>query len=89
VRSSLKPVRHGPKDIAHDKWAGRVTAYTSEVNDDDFVQARDLWHLLGNEDGQQEFLITNVTNHLKKAIPKVRSETIGESLAVVNPSDTC
>jgi len=76
VRSSLKLVRHGPKDIKHDEWVGRVTAYSSDVTDDDFVQATDLWHLLGREEGLQKNLITNLTGHLKKAIPRVRSETI-------------
>jgi len=76
VRSSLKPLRQGPKDIAHDEWTGRVTAFTSEVTDDDFVQARDLWHILAKHDGEQENFLANVTGHLKKAIPRVRSETI-------------
>jgi len=79
VRSSLKPIRLGPRDIAHDKWVGQVAAYTSEVNHDDFVQSRDLWHLLAKQDGQQDVLVSNVAGHLKKAIPEVQSKTLGEN----------
>ncbi|KAH8590652.1 catalase-domain-containing protein [Bisporella sp. PMI_857] len=47
VGSSLKPIRHGLKDIAHDECAGRATAYTSEVTNGDPVQAHGMWNILG------------------------------------------
>lgn len=84
VRSSFRPIAHGPKDTVHDEWVGRITAYASEVTDDDFVQARDLWNLFGQEKGQQEDLIRNLTGHLQKAVPQVQAETVRKfALAIV------
>jgi hypothetical protein len=39
----------------HEVWSGKVTAWTSEVVDDDFVQARMFWKdVLGKQEGEQE-----------------------------------
>ncbi|RDW63355.1 catalase [Coleophoma cylindrospora] len=76
VRSSLKKIQPGPKINLHEEWVGQVVAYSSEVEDDDFVQARDMWNVLGKEEGQQEILVCNVAGNVKAAIPRVRAETI-------------
>ncbi|CAD6442003.1 f01d050a-6762-4567-8192-e45b9d991011-CDS [Sclerotinia trifoliorum] len=48
-------------DIQHEVWSGKVTAFTSEVIDDDFVQPRNFWRdVLGKEEYQQENLVSNV-----------------------------
>ncbi|MCJ1392271.1 hypothetical protein MMC18_005138 [Xylographa bjoerkii] len=39
VQSSFRPLAHGPKDVAHDEWVGKVQAYSSDVEEDDLVQA--------------------------------------------------
>ncbi|EKG21351.1 Catalase, partial [Macrophomina phaseolina MS6] len=76
VRSSFRPVRYGPKDVAHDEWVGRVTAYSSEVTDNDFVQARDLWRIMGEEEGQQDNFLRNLSGHVGKASLSVQNETV-------------
>jgi catalase len=75
VRSSFKIVGHGPKDIEHEKWVSQVSNYSSDVNEDDYVQARDLWALFGKTNQQEEF-IHNLCGHLKKAIPETQAGTI-------------
>ena len=49
----------------HEKWAGEVSAYTSEIQDEDFVQPAALWDVFGREPGQQERFINNVSGNLK------------------------
>ncbi|KAH8907704.1 catalase-domain-containing protein [Coniochaeta sp. PMI_546] len=88
VRSALKPVTFHrsprPADSAaaaesarHDVWAmGSVADYTSEVTDEDFVQARMFWEgVLGKQDGQRESLVSNIAAHLGKAEPVVWEAT--------------
>ncbi|KAF2185242.1 catalase [Zopfia rhizophila CBS 207.26] len=60
VHSTFKPLKAGPKQAAfeHEIWTkARVEEYTSEVTDEDFVQARWFWDVLGKEEGQQEHFI--------------------------------
>lgn len=75
VRSSFRPLAKGPKDITHDQWVGQVTAYSSEVVDDDFVQATDLWHIMEKE-GEQENFLKNLSGHLGGAVPRVQEESV-------------
>jgi len=75
VRSSFKTVGHGPKDIEHEKWVSQVSNYSSDINEDDYVQARDLWALFGKTNQQEEFL-HNLCGHLKKAIPETQAGAI-------------
>ncbi|KAL1867762.1 catalase A [Paecilomyces lecythidis] len=60
----------------HDHWVGEVTAFTSEVTDDDFIQPKMLWDVMGKQPGQQDNFISNVAAHLSGAIPEVQKETI-------------
>jgi len=78
VRSSLRPVNYKAfsSDVAHDEWVGKVTNFTTEVTDEDFVQARMLWNVLGKQEGQQDSFIANLGGHLKTALPEVQKETI-------------
>lgn len=50
---------------------------SSEVVDDDFVQATALWKVLGTQPGQQENFVSNVAGLLKSAVPEVQMKTIG------------
>ena len=77
VRSSLRPLNYGPQSVAHDEWTGRVTAFSSEVTDEDFVQPREMWKMFGRT-GQQENFVRNVSGHLKDALPEVQKETISK-----------
>ncbi|KAL4962984.1 catalase [Aspergillus stella-maris] len=47
-------------DVQHEKWAGEVSAYTSEITDEDFVQPAALWEVIGREEGHQDRLIENL-----------------------------
>ncbi|MCJ1322461.1 hypothetical protein MMC15_007810 [Xylographa vitiligo] len=76
VRSSFRPLAHGPKDVAHDEWVGKVQAYSSDVEEDDFVQARDLWKIMLGESGAEENFLSNLTGHMKSAAPEVQKEAI-------------
>ncbi|KAG3194678.1 hypothetical protein PC129_g24902 [Phytophthora cactorum] len=79
VRSSLKPIAFkgnvGASSFVADKhqqWlAGAVNSYTSEIADDDFVQARAFCDLLSEQEGQQEHLVSNVAGHLGSASPSM------------------
>ncbi|GFZ43014.1 catalase, partial [Saitozyma sp. JCM 24511] len=80
VRSSLRPVTFrgslGANGFAnggpeHEEWVGKVTAYASEVTDDDFEQARAFWKVLQTA-GEQESFVDNVVAHLKSAMARVQ-----------------
>jgi catalase len=79
VRSSLHPLNYGPASVAHDQWVGKVADFTSDVTDDDFVQARGMWEVFGKT-GQQDNFVKNVSGHLKKAAPEVQKEAIGKCI---------
>lgn len=87
VRSSLRPVQFSqPATIsksaaAHEQWLGEVSSYSSEVTDEDFVQSRNLWELMGKT-GQQKAFVHNLSNNLRGiVVPRVQKETIGKSPA--------
>jgi catalase len=86
VRSSLRPVTFrgslGANGSAnggreHEDWVGKVTAYASEVTDDDFEQARAFWKVLQTA-GEQESFVDNVVAHLKSAMARVQQGAMGE-----------
>lgn len=61
--------------MAHDEWVGKVTAWTSEVTDVDFVQPRALWEKWSEE--EKETFVGNLVGSLKTAIKEVQKETVG------------
>lgn len=76
VGSSIKPTKFyqevkgtHPAALAlhteHEKWAGEVSAYTSEITDEDFVQPAALWEVIGREPGHQDRLIDNLVGSMK------------------------
>jgi catalase len=75
VRSSFRKMTMGPGDVAHDKWVGEVSLYSSQVTDDDFEQPKNLWALFKKWEVDENF-ISNLSGHLKKALPEVQKETI-------------
>lgn len=83
VNSSLKEMSfkdnvgtNGYGDSKHEELVGRIRGFTSEVVDDDFVQARILWDVFGQQKGQREAFVYNVSQHLKKADVRVQKQTI-------------
>lgn len=84
IRSQLRAVNFkgsvGANNVAHvghEEWVGRIAAYTSEVTDEDFVQATAMWEVL-KRDGSDEHFVYNVTQHLKGAIPELQQGALGE-----------
>ncbi|KAJ5627494.1 Catalase mono-functional heme-containing [Penicillium herquei] len=87
VNSSLQPTMFYPevKNIKpssislhteHEKWVGEVSAFTSHITDDDFVQPAELWKVLGRQPGEQEMLVGN----LAASIKGVKSSTLRNSV---------
>ncbi|EPE32951.1 Heme-dependent catalase-like protein [Glarea lozoyensis ATCC 20868] len=75
VRTSFRPVKVGRADTPHEEWSGRVAAYTTEVKEVDFVQARGMWEVFGRT-GQREAFVGNVAGHLRMAEEGVRKEAV-------------
>lgn len=61
--------------VAHENWVGEAMQIKSEVTEEDFMQPRALWKVLGNQVGQQEALVYNVACHLQDARVEVRRTT--------------
>jgi catalase len=85
VNGSLKTINfkgnrgaNGVSDGGHDEWvAGKVQGYTSEVNSEDFVQARMFWEMLARSGpNEQSDLVQNLCGHLLGASPEVRLQTV-------------
>ena len=75
--SPLKPNVYKSVDVnlAHEEWVGKSTYDLQEVTDEDFVQAKGLWDLLGKTEGQQGNFVHNVAVHLFGAVQEVRKRT--------------
>ena len=62
--------------MTHEQWAGKaVQELFQELSDDDFVQAKGLWDVLGRTPGQQENFVNNVAGHLSGAHVDIRNRT--------------
>lgn len=69
----------------HEKWVGEVSAYTSEITMDDFVQPAALWDVLGREPGHQNRVIDNLAGSISGVqSPKLRNAVYG-SFVFVSP----
>lgn len=66
----------------HEKWAGAAVSFLSEVTDEDYVQAKGLWDVLGRTPGQQDNFIGNVSGHLCAAKKDTRERTYAMFLRV-------
>jgi catalase len=75
----LSPLTYKSVDtnLGHEEWIGKATYNLQEVTDEDFVQAKWLWDVLGKTEGQQRNFIHNVATHLSGAIKEVRERTYG------------
>lgn len=78
VRSSFLKVKQGPPDVAHVEWTNaKVSEYSSDVEEDDYQQARDLWNIFLKQ-GNDEIFISNLANNIKKALPEVQKEAVSK-----------
>jgi catalase len=77
--SPLSPNTYLPLQASedHEIWTGRALYNLQPVTDEDYVQARWLWHVLGRTEHQQDHLVHNVAVHLFAATSKVRERTYG------------
>ena len=72
---TYKPVQVSPD---HERWAGNaVNSVRQDVTDEDYVQATDLWKVLGKEEGEQDRFVSNVAGHLSAAKSEIRQRTYG------------
>lgn len=74
--STFRPLEQ-PRKFAptQEAWAGTATNFKFGVTDEDFVQPRALWEVLGRTPGQQDNFIYNVSSHLQGADERVRKAT--------------
>jgi catalase len=77
--STIKPNTYKPVDanVGHELWSGKAVYDLQEVTDEDFVQARWFWEMLGRKEkgeGQklQQNLVGNIANHLYSAKQEIR-----------------
>jgi hypothetical protein len=87
VNSEVVPVttkKIPEEDNAHDHWSGRVTAFSSEVSDDDFVQPREFWQkVLARQPGQQENLIGNAASFISEVkYAEIRRQAYGRDFSL-------
>lgn len=75
VRSSFRKVKSGPADVAHSEWVGRVQAYSSDVEDKDWEQPRNLWKIF-KDNGEDEVFLDNLSGHVNKTLPEVQEATV-------------
>ncbi|EED19796.1 catalase, putative [Talaromyces stipitatus ATCC 10500] len=90
VGSSLKPTVFASKPSTttiteHEKWVGEVSSFASTIQQDDFVQATELWKVLGREPGHQDRYIQNVSNSVKNVISKELREKVYDLYRRVDP----
>jgi catalase len=84
VGSTMKAVKFLPtiETQTHENWAGSLSAFTTQVSEDDFVQPAALWEIYGKT-GQQDNFIKNLSGSLKGVEPHVQKETIGKLSYIV------
>ncbi|KAF3011321.1 hypothetical protein E8E14_004035 [Neopestalotiopsis sp. 37M] len=78
VFSELKSMEYAKRVRVptHETWSGNVTAFSTSVTDGDFVQARELWHIICKEpDGKEKFL-HNIVPTLKDVPSKLQQQVI-------------
>ncbi|EOO02507.1 putative catalase protein [Phaeoacremonium minimum UCRPA7] len=65
----------------HEKWAGEVSNFTSEVGPEDFEQATALWEVLGRDGKHQDRFVGNVADHVSKVTnSKLRMKVYGTTI---------
>jgi catalase len=70
----IKPAQYEER-AAHEEWIGTVVDFETHVTEDDFVQPREFWKVLGTQKDQQKNLVYNVAQDLSGAVKQVRYES--------------
>jgi catalase len=80
VFSELRPVTESKRVQmpTHELWTGHVTAFSTSVTDDDFVQARKLWQIISKESNGKEQLLHNILPTLGDIPDKLKGEVLGK-----------
>ena len=76
--SSYRPLTHKRVNpvAAQEEWVGKaVYDVFAEVTDEDYVQAKGLWDVLGRTPGQQDNFVHNIAVHLSGAHEATRKRT--------------
>ena len=62
----------------HERWAGEISSYTSEIGPLDFEQATMLWDVIGREPGHQARTLDNLAHNISGVTnPKLRLGVYG------------
>lgn len=82
VSSEIRPVALSKRVQmpSHEQWSGQVVAFSTTVTDKDFVQARELWHIICEEPNGREQFLHNIIPTLVDLPSKLKQETLGMSL---------
>lgn len=87
--SELRPVALSKRVRfpVHETWSGQVTAFSTTVTENDFVQARQLWHIICAESGGEERFVHNISPTLHDLPDRLKQQVLGKC----NPSSlwTC
>lgn len=80
VFSELRPVSVSKRVTVptHEQWDGKVAAVATSLTDKDFVQARDLWHIIENEKGGKDQFLHNILPTLYDIPDKLKSQVVGK-----------
>lgn len=80
VFSELRPVAFAKRVRVPtpEQWSGHVTAFSTVLTDKDFVQARDLWHIICHEQNGKEEFFHNIVPTLKNIPPELQQKVIGK-----------
>ncbi|CAH0018861.1 unnamed protein product, partial [Clonostachys rhizophaga] len=78
VFSELRPVSTSKRVTVptHEDFKGHVTAFSTNVTDQDFVQARNLWHIIEKEEGGKDFFLEGILPTLGDIPEKLRNQVL-------------
>jgi catalase len=79
VFSELRPVQISKRVQVptHEHWNGNVTAFSTSVTDKDFVQARELWQIICQEDHGKEKFLNNIIPTLIDIPDRLKTQVVG------------
>lgn len=81
VFSELRPVNISRRVQmpTHELYSGHVGAFATSLTDKDFVQARQLWHIMRNEPDASAEFVQNILPTLKDIPEKLEKQVLGKS----------
>ncbi|KAH7308117.1 catalase P2 [Stachybotrys elegans] len=76
IFSELRPVSFSKRVQVptHEHWNGQVEAFSTSVTDNDFVQARQLWHIICKEKNGKNQFLRNILPTLHGVPTRLRSQ---------------